>query len=111
MDETLRQSAIMGKSNWVTAWILKPTLSGLEACKALAKEASLAGKRAIWSSSFESVIGLSLIGHTAYECCPDETHGLDTLQFLSDPTLGAKPWSIKNPWIIPPIDVLRSYLC
>ena len=89
LDETLRewtQEAFLGVKG-VSAWIIKPTLHGrLSLCTTIAALAKTHGIRTVWSSSFETPMGLAAIASAASMSEPTPA-GLDTIQYFSDPAI------------------------
>ena len=66
LDETLSETHLLPKSDKLQALILKPTLvGGMTACQKIIRTAQERGIRTIFSSSFESPIGLANIAALA----------------------------------------------
>lgn len=84
LDETLSRGAAWHCHPQLKALVIKPTLIGsLNACEALVQRASEGNLRVVISSSFESDLGLGLLGQLASEWAPNEPPGLDTGQWLT----------------------------
>lgn len=89
LDESLCESAAVDVRQWsgVAALVLKPTLlGGIERTAALARDAKLMGIKAVLSSSFESSLGIAVLGQLAAACGTTGLPiGLDTVDwFVSD---------------------------
>jgi O-succinylbenzoate synthase len=91
LDETLREIEPGDLSRWlgVSAVILKPTLlGGIERTAAFAAAARKQRINAVLSSSFESSLGVAVLGQLAAACgTPGVPVGLDTIGWLSEDLL------------------------
>ncbi|WP_422133050.1 o-succinylbenzoate synthase [Endozoicomonas sp. ALD040] len=95
LDETLQESALgtmlpemnrLRAEDGLRAVVLKPTLvGGVSRCLTLADWAREKKARVVFSSSFESTLGLSLIEQLSLQCDPMESPGLDTLSAFQNP--------------------------
>lgn len=84
LDETLSRKDTWHCHPQLKVLVIKPTLIGsLSACKALVQQARENDLRVVVSSSFESDLGLGLLGRLASEWAPDESPGLDTGHWLA----------------------------
>ncbi|WP_252179189.1 o-succinylbenzoate synthase [Endozoicomonas sp. 4G] len=95
LDETLQRPAFdrsllkingFRAENGLRAVVLKPTLvGGVSKCLSLADWARKKTIRVVFSSSFESALGVSLIEQLSLHCDPLESPGLDTLSAFQNP--------------------------
>lgn len=95
LDETLQGSAVSASlsemnrfraEDGLRAVVLKPTLvGGVSKCLSIANRARKKKVRVVFSSSFESALGLSLIEQLSLQCDPEECPGLDTLSAFQNP--------------------------
>jgi len=86
LDETLTEIEISDfkKFSSVCALVLKPTLLGLEKTISFAELAKTHNISCVFSSSYESVLGLSIIAQLAAGNCTNSACGLDTLGIFAD---------------------------
>ena len=86
LDETLTEIEIseFKKFSSVSALVLKPTLLGLEKTISFAELAKTQKISCVFSSSYESVLGLSIIAQLAAGNCTNSACGLDTLDIFAD---------------------------
>ncbi|WGI25058.1 o-succinylbenzoate synthase [Halomonas alkaliantarctica] len=85
LDETLSRREEWHCHPQLKALVIKPTLIGsLSACEALVQRARASDLRVVISSSFESDLGLGLLGRLASEWAPDDPPGLDTGHWLTE---------------------------
>ena len=72
----------------LAAIVIKPTLvGGLARCQQLVMAAKTAGIRAVFSSSYESSIGLHILEQLSAQWTPGELAGLDTASAFVDPLI------------------------
>ena len=87
LDETLVESdpSEIQYFDRLAAFVLKPTLLGgfARACKYVARARELKIKTVI-SSSFESAVGLAMLGHFVSQVAPDTPCGLDTSEWMKE---------------------------
>ncbi|GEN26571.1 o-succinylbenzoate synthase [Halovibrio variabilis] len=84
LDETLSRGDAWHCHPQLKALVIKPTLIGsLNGCEALVQRAREGNLRVVISSSFESDLGLGLLGRLASEWAADEPPGLDTGHWLA----------------------------
>ena len=101
LDESLHNMLPHGieSVSWARAIVLKPTLLGLETTIQYAREAGRLGMYSIFSSSFETSIGLSMLVHLAAAFGENNTPaGLDTLKWFSN-DLSSQPLRIDNGYL------------
>ena len=81
LDETVQNPDYQfHPEHGLAALILKPTLvGGVERCLNLLKQAKQAGVRTVFSSSFESSVGIHILQQLSAVYVPDELPGLDTI--------------------------------
>lgn len=86
MDETVQQSGYLLKPmHGLAAIIIKPTLvGGLRRCQQLVAVARSLNIRVIFSSSYESSIGLHILEQLSAQWTPEELPGLDTSSAFID---------------------------
>lgn len=87
LDETVQDRRYTFRPHkGLAALILKPTLvGGVDRCKCLIEAARCAGIRAVFSSSFESSVGIHVLQQLSAQLTPDELPGLDTLSAFQKP--------------------------
>ena len=87
LDESLQQGrkvTITGQAG-LRALVIKPTLTGgLHYCRTLVDNARLHNIRVVFSSAFESVIGLHWLQQLSACWTPEERPGLDTVSAFAD---------------------------
>ena len=110
LDETVQQPDYQFEPMpGLVAIVIKPTLvGGLGRCQQLVTAAHAAGIRAVFSSSYESSIGLHILEQLSARWTPSEPPGLDTatafVETLTDETIVAgqsvnmKPALIDRPY-------------
>lgn len=88
LDETLTEIEISDFKNFnsVSALVLKPTLLGLEKTISFAELSKTHNIACVFSSSYESVLGLSIIAQLAAGNRTNSACGLDTLDIYADDT-------------------------
>lgn len=81
LDETVQQPGYqLQPMQGLAAIVIKPTLvGGLRRCRQLVTAARYSGARAIFSSSYESAIGLHILEQLSAQWTPEELPGLDTV--------------------------------
>lgn len=101
-----------------SAIVIKPTLQpgGLKCCIKLAQAAGDAGISAIFSSTFESSVGLSHLAILAAFCCreQDVRHGLGTYTWMNEEEIGLQPIKTLMPGAINTAhcaELLNDYHC
>ena len=106
LDESLQDPRV---ENWIdhpqiTAIILKPTVLG-KRLDTLIQKGLLHHKKIVFSSCFESAIGLLHIAHLQMRYAPEVSAGLDTYRFFINNFL---PYPIRNGRLettpLPPVD-------
>lgn len=76
----------------LAALILKPTLvGGIDRCVKLINQAKQAGVRAVFSSSFESSVGIHILQQLSAAYTPNELPGLDTISAFEWPLVADYP--------------------
>ena len=97
LDETLTEIEISAfkKFSSVSALVLKPTLLGLEKTISFAELAKSQKIACVFSSSYESVLGLSIIAQLAAANSTNSACGLDTLGIYADDSY-LKLFPVKN---------------
>lgn len=110
LDETVQQPGYQFEPmHGLAAIVIKPTLvGGLGRCQQLVSAAHAVGIRAVFSSSYESSIGLHILEQLSAQWTPGELPGLDTatafVEALVDETIVAgqsinlKPAFIDKPY-------------
>lgn len=80
LDETVQLPGFQLRSmSGLAAIVIKPTLvGGLTRCQQLVNAARAKGVRAVFSSSYESPIGLHILKQLSAQWTPEELPGLDT---------------------------------
>ena len=81
LDETVQQPEYQFRPQpGLAALILKPTLvGGIDYCRSLIQQAKAVGVRTIFSSSFESSVGIRILQQLSALYTPGELPGLDTV--------------------------------
>lgn len=89
LDETMHEPhrASCWHAPAVTAWVLKPSLLGRSAVRALAADAAAARITVVISACFESGLGLWALAELAHELAPDTAAGLGTDAWLASDTI------------------------
>ncbi len=97
LDETLTEIEISDfrKFSSVSALVLKPTLLGMEKTISFAELAKTQNISCVFSSSYESVLGLSIIAQLAAGKCTNSACGLDTLGIFADDSY-LKSFPVEN---------------
>ena len=97
LDETLTEIEISDFKNFssASALVLKPTLLGLEKTISFAGLAKAQKIACVFSSSYESVLGLSIIAQLAAANSINSACGLDTLGIYADDSY-LKLFPVKN---------------
>ncbi|MGI9280610.1 MAG: o-succinylbenzoate synthase [Endozoicomonas sp.] len=91
-DFRLSEKGALKAGEGLRAIVLKPTLvGGISRCLSLAGWARKNKVRTVFSSSFESALGVSLIEQLSLECDPFESPGLDTLCAFQNPEFCGLP--------------------
>ncbi|MGI9275560.1 MAG: o-succinylbenzoate synthase [Endozoicomonas sp.] len=93
LDESVQEPGfVLRPEPGLAALVIKPTLvGGIRRIRTLTNDASLSGVRTVFSSAFESQIGVSLIARLSAELVPGEEPGLDTLSAFARPLCQALP--------------------
>ncbi|MFK0571660.1 o-succinylbenzoate synthase [Endozoicomonas sp.] len=80
LDETVQSPGFqLQPMSGLAAIVIKPTLvGGLRRCQELVNAARIQGIRAVFSSSYESPIGLHVLQQLSAQWTPEELPGLDT---------------------------------
>lgn len=93
LDETVQLPGYKFQSlSGLAALVLKPTLvGGISHCRSLVAEARAQGVRTIFSSSFESSVGIHIIEQLSTWLTPDEWPGLDTVTAFKYPLVNDYP--------------------
>ncbi len=93
LDETLQKKEYSyKKTDGLKALVIKPTLvGGLSRYQNWLKQARKDSVRIVFSSAFESHLGVDLIRRMAHEIAPDELHGFDTLSAFTRPLCSGLP--------------------
>ena len=89
LDETVQQPDYQfDPVPGLAAIVIKPTLvGGLARCQQLVMAAKAAGIRVVFSSSYESSIGLHILEQLSAQWTPGELPGLDTATAFVDPLI------------------------
>ncbi len=97
LDETLTEVEVsdLKKFRSASALVLKPTLLGLEKTISFAELAKSQQIACVFSSSYESVLGLSIIAQLAAAYSTNTACGLDTLGIYADDSY-LKLFPVKN---------------
>ena len=95
LDESVQEIGfVLRPEPGLAALVIKPTLvGGIRRIRQLINDASLAGIRIVFSSAFESQIGVNLIARLSAEFVPGEEPGLDTLSAFARPLCTVLPES------------------
>ena len=93
LDETVQKPDYRFRfEQGLAALILKPTLvGGIEHCVNLIREAKSAGVRVVFSSSFESSVGIHILQQLSAIYTPEELPGMDTLSAFESPLVEEYP--------------------
>ncbi|MEM9409621.1 MAG: o-succinylbenzoate synthase [Planctomycetota bacterium] len=107
LDETLLHETTLTSWPNVTALICKPTILG---GRKFVEKLAESGKPIVFSSAFESGIGVSHIVQLAAEFSPEVAAGLDTLDWISDDLLDCSPRKQNGQFLIdgPPVAVTST---
>ena len=86
LDETVQHPEyLLQPINGLAAVVIKPTLvGGLARCRQLVTTGRSLGVRTVFSSSYESSIGLHILEQLSAQWTPEELPGLDTLSAFTD---------------------------
>ena len=93
LDETVQKPGYrFSPEQGLAALILKPTLiGGINHCLNLVSQAKQAGVRTVFSSSFESSVGIHILQQLSAVYTPEELAGLDTISAFETPLVAEYP--------------------
>lgn len=98
LDETVQKPGYQFQfQQGLAALILKPTLvGGIKHCRNLIRSAGLDGVRTVFSSSFESSVGIHVLQQLSAIYTPEELPGLDTVSAFESPLVTTYPLPGKS---------------
>ncbi|USE34444.1 o-succinylbenzoate synthase [Endozoicomonas sp. SCSIO W0465] len=106
LDETVQNPEyLLRPMQGLAAVVIKLTLvGGLARCRHLLTTAKSLGVRTVFSSSYESAIGLHILGQLSAQWTPEEPPGLDTSavfidSLTSDMIISGQPVSINHAFV------------
>ncbi len=107
LDETLQHPEYVYNSmDGLAALVIKPSLvGGVKRCESLIQAAKFNQVRAVFSSTFESQLGILMLQQLSAHWVPDELPGLDTLSVMSGSLVDmipqpGQPWSFKPEYLV-----------
>ena len=110
LDETVQHPEyLLQPMQGLAAIVIKPTLvGGLARCRQLVTTGKSIGVRTVFSSSYESSIGLQILEQLSAQWTPEELPGLDTLSAFTDSLTSERIIASQSVAINPAFSVKQS---